>query len=133
MTMTADRPRILAVKSGRNARRDNELIGELSNAGKAWRNSTGSFHGEPVGPGDRVPTGKMPEDEAVELRVHTARHAVDYVIFSYSTPIAYRVTTGSSYFWIITDTRYSNTTSQQVGKLWVLTQERYGYTGVNPV
>ena|SRR4029077_11468261 len=124
----------LAVKSGRNAMRDTYKLGELSNAGQPWSNSTGTFRGEQVTRHNRITFGQMPADERAELSAHIARGACDYAIFSYETPIAYRVRSDDSApFWVVTDTRYSNTTSQQVGKLWVLTQERCGYTGPSPV
>jgi hypothetical protein len=130
---------ILAPKAGRNSLNDTHRIGELSNAGKPWRNSGNTFHGEPVvgpQPGrlSRMPsTGQMPEDEVAELRKHSDAGDLLYVIYSYATVIAYKVRGhGSGDFWAISEKRYSSTTSQQQGKLYVLTMPRHGYDGPDP-
>jgi hypothetical protein len=122
---------VLALKHGQNHRRDLETMATRSNSGLPWRNSSSSFHGEPVTPGARIGTGQMSGPELEEFCEHMHAGRVEYVIFSYSTPIAYLVTgePGHAAFWLITDTRYSNTTSQQVGRLYLLRQEKFGYHG----
>jgi hypothetical protein len=133
--MRTETPAILAPKCGRNALRDTLRIGELSNAGKPWRNSGNTFHGEPVEPGRRISTGQMPRDEVAELNAHIQRNAVDYAIYSYATVIAYRVKAqdGVGAFWVITDAGHSQTTRVQLGKLYTLTDPRCGYEGPTPV
>ena len=51
-----------------------------------------------------IGTGRMPDNEAAQLRA--AR--IDYVVYSYGTPIAYR----ASGEWIAPDAKYSVTTSK---------------------
>lgn len=122
---------VLALKHGANHRRDLETMATRSNSGLPWRNSSNSFHGEPVQAGQRVGHGEMSGPELDEFLDHLNADRVEYVIFSYSTPIAYLVKgePGRASFWLITSTRYSATTSQQVGRLYLLKQERYGYHG----
>ena len=130
-TMTADRPAILATKFGANHRADMEKLGEYSNSGRAWRNSSDSFRGQPMKPGDRIGTGQMSGHELDEFLAHLHAGRVEYVIRSYNTPIAYLVTNqpGHASFWVIPDTGYSNTTRQQIGRLYVITQRKHGYNG----
>jgi hypothetical protein len=115
----------LAVNNGRNVIRDSYRLGELSNAGKPWRNSTGSFRGEPF-------TGTVPPRQAwasdaehAELVRHVKAGELDYVIYSYATVVAYR----AHGVWHVTSTRHSSTTSKHVGRLYVLTMARTGYEG----
>lgn len=135
MTLTMEHPAILAPKCGRNALRDTLRIGELSNAGKPWRNSSNNFHGEPVESGRMISVGKMPLDEVAELNSHIQRDGVDYAIYSYATVIAYRVKAqhGVGAFWVITDAGHSATTRMQLGKLYTLTLTKCGYDGPLPV
>ena len=51
-----------------------------------------------------IGTGRMPDSEAAQLRA--AR--IDYVVYSYGTPIAYR----ANGEWTIPDAKYSATTSK---------------------
>lgn len=128
---TTDRPAILAVKHGANHQRDMERLGTLSNSGKPWRNSSDSFRGQPLGPGESISTGQMSGPELEEFKMHARAGRIEYVIRSYETPVAYLVKgePGHASFWMITATRYSNTTSQQVGRLYVITQRKHGYKG----
>ena len=122
---------VLALKHGANHRRDLETMATRSNSGQPWRNSSNTFHGEPVTVNDRPGYGKMSGPELDEFLGHRGAGRIEFVIYSYSTPIAYLVKgePGHPSFWLITDTRYSNTTTQQVGRLYLLRQERFGYHG----
>jgi hypothetical protein len=135
MTMTTDRPAILATKFGRNHQADMEKLGTYSNSGRAWRNSSDSFRGQPLAPGDRIHTGKMSGPELDEFVGHMRAGRVEYVIRSYETPIAYLVKNapGHPSFWVIPDTGYSNTTRQQIGRLWVIRQRKHGYAGPDAI
>ena len=114
----------LAVKSGRNALRDTYRLGELSNAGQPWRNSNGTFTGEPF-------TGEVPaqewatDDEHAELLRHIQNGDLEYVIRSWDTVVAYR----AHGVWHVTTTRHSQSTTQQVGRLYTLRMARCGYEG----
>jgi hypothetical protein len=129
--MTMERPTILATKFGQNHRADMEKLGEYSNSGRPWRNSSDSFRGQPLAPGERMSTGEMSGHELDEFTAHMHAGRVEYVIRSYNTPIAYRVTNapGHPSFWVIPDTGYSNTTRQHIGRLYPITQRRHGYEG----
>lgn len=129
--MTASRPAILATKHGQNHRADMERLGTYSNSGRAWRNSGNTFHGAPVAPGESVTVGQMSGPELEEFTAHARAGRIEYVIHSYQTPIAYLVKgePGHPSFWIIPDTGYSNTTRQQIGRLYVITQRKHGYQG----
>jgi hypothetical protein len=132
MTTTSDlRPAILATKFGRNHREDMEKLGTYSNSGRAWRNSGDTFRGQPLGPGESISLGQMSGPELEEFTAHCRAGRVQYVIRSYNTPIAYLVKgePGHASFWIIPDTGYSNTTRQQIGRLYVITQRKHGYHG----
>ena len=129
--MTRERPAILATKFGRNHREDIEKVGRYSNSGRAWRNSSDSFRGQPMQPGDRMDAGQMTGHEREEFLMHLHAGRISYVIRSYNTPIAYLVhnAPGFADFWVQPDTGYSNTTRQHKGRLYVITMERYGYHG----
>lgn len=58
--------------------------------------------------------GKMPESEYSKLELMHRLRGIDYVVFSYWTPIAYRLSNG---VWITPTVKYSNTTSQHQGKI----------------
>ena len=131
MTATMERPAILATKFGQNHRRDMEKLGEYSNSGRAWRNSSDSFRGQPMQPGERMDTGQMSGHELDEFNAHMRAGRIEYVIRSYQTPIAYLVKSapGFASFWVQPDTGYSNTTRGHKGRLYVITMKRYGYHG----
>lgn len=74
----------------------------------------GSLHGEPYPLGTGyVSTGELPDDWA---RLFVARsHIIDYVAFSYHTPIAWHDReTG----WVCPEERYSVSTSKQQGRIF---------------
>lgn len=66
--------------------------------------------------------GRLGGPEGATFRGHRAAGAITYVIYSYNTPIAYRITTANAQTgehtsrWIIPDVRYSVTTSKHQGK-----------------
>lgn len=78
--------------------------------GEPFRNNGGSFRGEPMAPrhGAMVHTGRMPTEHARGL---AAASALDYVVWSYGTPIAWHDEDG----WHVPATSYSVTTSQHQG------------------
>lgn len=115
----------LAVNNGRNGMRDVYRLGELSNAGKAWRNSTNSFRGEPF-TGSRPPAQEwMGDAEYADLVRHVADGELDYVIRSYDTVIAYRAHGA----WHLSSARHTRTTSKHQGRLYTLRMARAGYAG----
>ena len=54
--------------------------------------------------------GRMHPEDARELYAIQSVIGIDYVVFSYGTPIAYR--TEDTGEWVVPDTRYSVTTSK---------------------
>lgn len=98
----------LATKCGGYQVKDE--MAELSNSGQAWKNSTGSFHGE-AGPATQ--TGSLPAE------FHDSARRADYVIYSYETPIAWKVNGA----WVKPDVRYSLTTSNHQGALYRLSTQ----------
>jgi len=92
-----------------------ERMVELCEAGKPWQNHSGSFHGRAVTT-EHVETGQMPRAQAELLREFGRKGELEYVIFSYRTPIAYR----AHGEWYIPTTKYSPTTSKHQGHLWRL-------------
>lgn len=79
-----------------------------------FRTSTDSFRGTHWNADSaKLPNrGQMPEHAYNTLeRLHRTR-GINYVVWSYQTPIAYRTTDGC---WHIPNVRYSNTTSRQQG------------------
>ena len=55
-----------------------------------------------------IGTGRMSDAEAKQLRLVDSLMGIDYVVYSYGTPIAYR----ASGEWAIPDAKYSVTTSK---------------------
>lgn len=92
-----------------------ERMATLCEQGKPWQNHSGSFRGEPV-TSRYVGTGIMPESQAALLREFASKGELDYVVYSYATPIAYH----AAGQWYIPTTKYSPTTSKHQGKLWRL-------------
>lgn len=80
--------------------------------GKPFRNHSGSLSGEPVAPGERVHPGEMPRESYWLEQLEDA----DYVIRSYSTPIAWRVRGR----WVQPEVRYSVTTSKHQGRAYMI-------------
>lgn len=69
-------------------------------------------------------SGRMEGEDLSTFRGHRQAGALDYVIYSYGTPIAYRIAYahpqrlgGTRYEWIVPSTRYSVTTSKHQGKV----------------
>lgn len=68
-------------------------------------------------------SGWMTGDTLALFAGHRASGAIDYVIYSYGTPIAYRVTQHIQWrnvfvsTWIVPDDRYSVTTSKHHGRV----------------
>lgn len=61
---------------------------------------------------------KMPESEYNKLELMHRLRGIDYVVYSYRTVIAYRLSNG---VWITPAVKYSNTTSQHQGKINTVT------------
>ena len=69
-------------------------------------------------------SGRMTGTDLDTFRGHRQAGALDYVIYSYGTPIAYRIAYAhpqyhgrTEYKWIVPSTRYSVTTSKHQGKV----------------
>jgi hypothetical protein len=88
----------------------------LINDGHEFHNSNKTFRGEhwDADHASLPGKGKMPESEYSKLELLHRLRGIDYVVFSYYTPIAYRTTNG---MWHMPSVRYSNTTSQHQGKI----------------
>ena len=85
-------PQKFTVHSGRNARWTSyaPAIASLIAAGEPWENSTGSLRGTPDA--HREAWGWLTLDNRGEyLRDYGSGDRITYVIYSYSTPIAWRV------------------------------------------
>jgi hypothetical protein len=97
----------LVTKSGRHARGSSERAGEAMRERRPFANSSKSLRGEPMTPrpGVHVSTGRMPREHAADLR---AAEVVDYVVWSYATPIGWHDEHG----WHVPATTYSPTTTQ---------------------
>lgn len=89
---------------------------DLIRAGHEFHNNGKTFRGVrwDADSASKPGKGKMPEAEYSHLDVMHKLHGIDYVVFSYSTPIAYRLSNG---VWITPAVKYSNTTSQHQGKI----------------
>lgn len=90
----------LSLAHGANVLANRDRMVTLSEQGAAWRNSNGTFRGEP---GGATQTGQLPEEFAEEA------HAAAYVIYSYATPIAWRDRSGR---WVFPCVSYSRTTAR---------------------
>lgn len=93
------RTTVLAPAHGDHAQRDRERLVELSNAGTAWHNATGSLRGVP---GTNWETGRLPAEYRESF------HRSTYAVYSYATPIAWLSGTA----WFVPDVTYSSTTSR---------------------
>jgi hypothetical protein len=56
-------------------------------------------------------TGHLPDEHAKALLADAGKGDVDYVVYSYSTPIAWHTPKG----WVVPDVKYSRTTSRHQG------------------
>jgi hypothetical protein len=75
--------------------------------------TSGALRGESRNPGYYVYPGQLPRELAAGLE------SADYVVFSYSTPIAWHGPDG----WTVPAVRYSITTSRHQGNLYAITGE----------
>ena len=91
----------LTLAHGTHAHTDRARLVTLSNEGKAWQNNGKTMRGEP---GPASSWGRLDYD----LRKVVA--AADYVIYSYQTPIAWRVNGA----WSVTTESYSRTTARHI-------------------
>lgn len=90
----------LTLAHGRNVHASRAALVTLSNAGEPWQNNGRTLRGVP---GPARSWGQLYGDaERAELA------GADYVVYSYSTPIAWRVA-GT---WTVSVDRYSVTTSR---------------------
>lgn len=79
----------------------------------------GALRGETVSDARWIGTGILPTSDRETLR--TFGRLVDFVVYSYDTPIAYRVTVDGDSYWVVPDVRYSVTTSKHQGTVrWAL-------------
>lgn len=85
-------------------------------AGQPFKGS--NFWGEPRATYD---TGKMPDADAGVYDVYRTAGRVDYVIYSYNTPIAYHLTFINQ--WIIPPVKYSPATDKHQSMLYALPKE----------
>lgn len=77
-----------------------------------FQNSTKQFRGVDTRCDSAPPSvGRMPEPFSTQLRRKYSIHRIDYIIYSYYTPIAYLA--GGE--WIIPDVTYSKTTTAHQG------------------
>lgn len=67
----------------------------------------GAFHGGPVGDSESYGLGRLPREYVTRLQANRP----DYVIYSYSTPIAWHDADG----WTVPHEHYSVTTSRHQG------------------
>ena len=56
-----------------------------------------------------IETGRMSREDAHALRTAQNEVGIDYIVFSYGTPIAYLIKRGE---WVVPDAKYSVTTSK---------------------
>jgi hypothetical protein len=73
-----------------------------------------NMRGRRVQAGETVATGRLPAEIAEHLREQLTLCQVDYLIFSYATPVAWRYADGK---WRVPNVRYSQTTSKQMGRV----------------
>lgn len=87
-------------------------LADIIRKGEAFKNSTGTFHGS-VWTSNYAPTyGRMSMDNGARMTMHAAKPGINYVVWSYRTPIAYRLNSGE---WIQPNATYSRTTIQHKG------------------
>lgn len=98
-----------------------------------FNDESASIRGRVVGDNHFPTTGKLPDEYAIEFLDARKESRLEYVVYSYNTPIAYRMYTGraknpvyasngkrvgwSDYVWVVPDVRYSVTTSKHQGKV----------------
>lgn len=95
--------------------RDHARMCELISAGQPFTGS--NFWGVP-NTFRYVYSGRMPEPHAEEFDNATRLGMVDYIIYSYATPIAYRMT--GTRTWIIPPVKYSPSTGKHQSMLYNL-------------
>jgi len=84
-------------------------------SGEAFTISSGTFYGGPVKPGyaAHLEMGRMPNNEREIFRALAPE--IDYVIYSYATPIAWHERGAD--VWHLTEAGHSNSTKRHKGKL----------------
>lgn len=81
---------------------------DLLKRNEAFHNSTRNLRGEHHNPDDPLPgKGKMCPADSHKMNMTHDAWGVDYIIYSFQTPIAYRDTHGR---WVVPETGYSVTT-----------------------
>ena len=93
----------------RNKKDSFQAFANAIRARESFRNSTGSLSGAPIENGRGLGFGKLPEVWRDQLE--ETRESVSYIVFSYTTPIAWL----SNGAWVVPHARYSRTTSQHQG------------------
>jgi hypothetical protein len=101
----------ISVNTARDAA---QQIADACDARKDWKNNGGSMRGVPMSPYSSPSYGIMPEVEADMLRALVRTGELDYVIYSYATPIAWH----ANGEWTKSSSRYSVTTSKHQGRLY---------------
>lgn len=96
-----------------------QAIANNIKAGENFRNGTNSFSGHTVPKSHAhmfyAGHGIMPYVEASVMESNMAERGIDYIIRSYSTPIAYRLLDGT---WIVPTASYSVTTGRHQSHVW---------------
>lgn len=87
---------------GRTVRAQRERCAKAIAENQPWRAS--NMHGAPHVPFTYLYTGQLPAKE------HGNIMQANYVIYSYATPIAWRLADGS---WVMPDVKYSISTTRQ--------------------
>lgn len=99
----------LITKSGRNARESSRNAGEAMRNRQPMHNSNRTFRGEAIAPqpGRMVSSGRLYLHPEWAARL-AGEEQVDYVVWSYATPIAWHTPEG----WVVPPVKYSPTTTQ---------------------
>lgn len=82
--------------------------------GEEWHTATNSFSGQKYDPNDALLPyqGWMRNENYGRLEVHHKTRGIDFIVKSYDTVIAYRLTNGE---WHVPGQKYSRTTSNHQG------------------
>ncbi len=105
-------------------------LASLIDNGHEFHNSGKTFRGEhwDADSATLPGKGKMPESDYNHLELMHRLNGIDYVVYSYRTPIAYRTTNGE---WHMPSVRYSNTTSCHQGKINAAAHQLMIQKGIN--
>ena len=85
--------------------------------------TSGSMHGEGLTTSNYVYSGHLNDKEAEVLRVDSMAGVIDYVVWSYSTPIAWHRTDGT---WHKVSQKFSRTTTKHQGNLYLCDSTEVG-------